>query len=95
MSEKLYRSADDQMLTGVCAGLGNYFDLDPTIVRLVFVITAFASSFVPAIAVYFILALVMPLDPTTQPPAASAPTEFVDDVVDEVESQQESQATQA
>lgn len=36
MARRLYRSRTDKMLGGVCAGLGEFFDIDPTIVRLVF-----------------------------------------------------------
>ncbi|MEJ6952553.1 PspC domain-containing protein [Natronospora cellulosivora (SeqCode)] len=38
MAKKLYRSVTDRMLGGVCGGLANYFDIDSTIVRLVFVL---------------------------------------------------------
>lgn len=34
MTKKLYRSRTDRKLGGVCAGLGDYFDLDPTLIRL-------------------------------------------------------------
>ena len=37
-SKKLYRSRSDRMLFGVCAGLGDFFGIDPTVVRLVFVL---------------------------------------------------------
>ncbi len=35
--KQLYRSRDDRMIAGVCGGLGEYFDIDPTIIRLIFV----------------------------------------------------------
>jgi phage shock protein PspC (stress-responsive transcriptional regulator) len=35
--KNLYRSVDDRMIAGVCAGIADYFDIDPTLVRLVFV----------------------------------------------------------
>ncbi len=41
--KKLYRSVEDRMVGGVCAGLADYFDIDATIVRLVFVLGFFAS----------------------------------------------------
>ena len=34
MNKKLYRSTKDKVLAGVCGGLGEYFDVDPTLVRL-------------------------------------------------------------
>ena len=42
-NKKLYRSVEDRMVGGVCAGIADYFDTDPTIVRLVFVLGFFAS----------------------------------------------------
>ena len=41
--KKLYRSVDDRMISGVCAGIADYFDVDPTLVRLIFVLGFFAS----------------------------------------------------
>ena len=49
--KKLYRS-NNKMLGGVCAGLGEYFDIDETLVRLIFVGLSFASY--PIITIYFI-----------------------------------------
>ena len=45
-------------LLGVCAGLGDYFDLDPTIVRLAFVLLFFFAG--GGVLLYLILALIMP-----------------------------------
>ena len=41
--KRLYRSVDDRMVGGVCAGLADFLDIDPTIVRLIFVLGFFAS----------------------------------------------------
>lgn len=41
--KKLYRSVEDRMIAGVCAGIADYFDVDPTLVRLIFVLGFFAS----------------------------------------------------
>jgi len=41
--KRLYRSVDDRMVGGVCAGIADFFDIDPTLVRLVFVLGFFAS----------------------------------------------------
>jgi len=62
MSEKrrIYRSRDEQMIAGVCGGLAEWLDLDPSIVRLIFIMMAL--TFGHGILVYLILALVMPLE---------------------------------
>lgn len=60
-NRKLYRSRDDQMIAGVCAGLAEYFDMDPSIMRILFV--ALALSFGHGLLVYLLLLLVMPIEP--------------------------------
>src|SRR3989344_1263467 len=59
--KKLYRSRKDRIIFGVCGGLGEYFDVDPVIVRLAFVLLAFASGI--GIVAYLIFALVTPARP--------------------------------
>ena len=49
----------DKMLAGVCGGIGEYLGLDPTIIRIIFLILVF-SSFGTMVLIYFILALIMP-----------------------------------
>ena len=60
MSEgkRLVRSEQNKVIAGVCAGLGEYFDIDPTIVRLVFIVFALAGG--PGILAYIIMWLIMP-----------------------------------
>ncbi len=59
--KKLYKSRADKKLDGVCAGVAEYFDIDPTLIRLVWVLIAlFAGS---GILLYIIAALVMPRKP--------------------------------
>ncbi|MCC6803501.1 MAG: PspC domain-containing protein [Anaerolineae bacterium] len=58
MTKKLYRSRTDRKLAGVCAGLAEYFDVDPTIVRILFVLLALAGG--PGLIFYIILALLIP-----------------------------------
>jgi phage shock protein C len=58
MNRKLYRSTSNKMLGGVCAGLAEYLDLDPTLVRLFFVILMLASDV--GVWIYLILWIVLP-----------------------------------
>jgi phage shock protein C len=60
MAKRIYRSTKDRMLGGVCGGLGEYFDVDPTIVRLVAVVFAFTGAGVLA---YIIAWLIIPDQP--------------------------------
>jgi phage shock protein C len=61
--KRLYRSSRDVMLGGVCGGLAEYFNLDPTIVRLLFVLLAFVTALFPALLLYFILWVIVPRNP--------------------------------
>jgi phage shock protein PspC (stress-responsive transcriptional regulator) len=56
--KKLRRSATDRVLGGVCAGIAEYYGLDPVLVRVAFVLLAFLGG--PGILLYIILLLVIP-----------------------------------
>jgi phage shock protein C len=60
-AKRLYRSKDNRMISGVCAGLAEYVDIDPTIVRLLFVLGAFAG--LATFWVYLVMMLVVPEEP--------------------------------
>ncbi len=67
-TKRLYRSVDERKLAGVCAGIGDYLDLDPTVVRVVFLLGTIITGFFPGILIYFILALIMPEEPLNREP---------------------------
>ena len=62
--KKLYRSDENKMLAGVCGGIAEYFDIDPTLVRLAWIIFCLAGG--SGVLGYIIAALVMPEDPNRQ-----------------------------
>lgn len=62
MKKKLYKSSTDQKISGVCAGVANYFGWDPTIVRVVYALLAVFTSGFPFVVLYIILAFVMDED---------------------------------
>jgi phage shock protein C len=55
----LYRSKSNRMIAGVCAGLGDYLNIDPTIIRLLFVLGFFTFNGA-LLLVYLIMAIVTP-----------------------------------
>ncbi|MBR1757329.1 MAG: PspC domain-containing protein [Lachnospiraceae bacterium] len=57
--KKLYRSSRNKVICGVCGGLGEYLGVDPTIVRLLFVLFGATGT---GMLAYFIAAVIMPLD---------------------------------
>ena len=62
---RLYRCRRDRQLAGVAAGMAEYFDLDPSLVRILWILSAFLGGF--TILIYIILAFVVPLEPVMQP----------------------------
>jgi phage shock protein C len=59
--KRLYRSRDDRKLSGVCGGLGKYFDIDPVIFRIIFVVTIFFG--LAGLIAYIVMTLIVPLEP--------------------------------
>lgn len=60
-TKKLYRSSTDKKLAGVAGGIAEYFNVDPTLVRILFVVFSLAGG--PGLLLYGILWLVMPEAP--------------------------------
>ncbi len=65
--KKLYRSRKQRMIAGVCGGLGEYFGVDPTVMRVLFVV-ATVLGFGSSILIYLILLIVVPEEPLESPP---------------------------
>jgi phage shock protein C len=68
--KRLTRSAKYKMIAGVCGGLAEYFELDPTVVRVAYVLLSIISVAFPGILAYIVLMFVMP--PPDSPPAPAA-----------------------
>jgi phage shock protein PspC (stress-responsive transcriptional regulator) len=60
-TKRLYRSRTQRMIGGVCGGLANYLNADPTLIRLLMVLFALAGG--PGLIAYLILWIVVPLEP--------------------------------
>ena len=61
MEKKLYRNSQNKILAGVCAGLGDYLNIDPTVIRLIWVLIGLTGA--GALA-YLIAALIIPEKPS-------------------------------
>ena len=59
MDKKLCASPDKKLL-GVCGGFGDYFNIDPTIIRIAFVLMAIYTAVIPTLVLYFVFSLIMP-----------------------------------
>lgn len=60
MAKKLYRSRTDRKIWGVCGGLAKYFDVDPTIIRVIFLVSILCGTL--GLWVYIIIAIIVPLE---------------------------------
>ena len=58
---KLYRSSKNKVIGGVCGGLGEFFNIDPTIIRILFILFVFIGG--GTILLYLISLIIVPLDP--------------------------------
>jgi phage shock protein C len=61
--KQLYRSRENSMIGGVCAGLGEYFDIDPTLVRLLFVFGVFLGIPGALVLIYLVMLILVPQEP--------------------------------
>lgn len=57
-NKKLYRSKNNEMIAGVCGGIGEYLNIDPTLIRLIWVIFVVAGG--SGILAYIIAAIIIP-----------------------------------
>jgi phage shock protein C len=60
--KRLYRSETDKVIAGVCGGLSEYFNIDPVIIRILFLLIALPGGI--SILVYFVFWIAMPLKST-------------------------------
>ena len=58
--KRLYRSKTNRIFTGICGGLGEYLDIDPTALRLVWVLVVVFTGIFPGVLAYFIAMFVVP-----------------------------------
>lgn len=62
-TKRLYRSKNDRIISGICGGMGIYFDIDPVIFRILFVLLALSGV---GVLLYIILIFVIPLEGKTE-----------------------------
>ena len=61
MEKKLYKSNQNKMIDGVCGGIAEYFDIDPTVVRLIWALFSLMGG--SGILAYIIAAIIIPRNP--------------------------------
>ncbi len=58
--KKLQLSTSDKKVSGVCGGIGEYFSIDPTLIRLLWVVLTVATGIIPGVIGYVIAAIIIP-----------------------------------
>ena len=58
--KKLYRSKSNKIIAGIIGGLGEYFDIDPSVLRLLWLVVLVFTGFIPGIIVYLAGMLIVP-----------------------------------
>ena len=62
-AKRLYRSEENKIVAGILGGLGEYFNVDPAILRLLWVVITVFTGFLPGIITYFLARCVVPKAP--------------------------------
>ena len=75
MHKKLYRSHEHRVLMGLCGGVAKYFDVDPILVRLIYMVATVITGIFPGVLAYLIGIFLVPIEPTLM----RAETIIVDD----------------
>ena len=63
-NKRLYKSKDNKIIAGVMGGLGEYFDIDPVLFRVLYMAFSVFTGIIPGIIAYFLMAIVMPVRPS-------------------------------
>lgn len=58
--KRLYRSETNKIIGGVLGGIGEYFDIDPVIVRLLYIIGVLLTAIIPGVIVYILALFIIP-----------------------------------
>ncbi len=66
MQKRLFRSTRDVMISGVCGGIAEFFNIDPSIVRILWVVLSFASGGFLGLIAYIACAILLPKDTDIQ-----------------------------
>ena len=61
VKKNLYRSKKNKILAGIFGGLGEYFDIDPTLLRLAWLLVFVFTGFFPGLLAYLVAVIIVPL----------------------------------
>ena len=58
--KRLYRSGENRVIAGVCGGLGEYFEADPLIIRIIWLLATIFTAFIPGVIAYLVCWILIP-----------------------------------
>lgn len=65
--KKLTRSTTDRWIAGVCGGIGDYLEIDPNVIRVIWIIFTVPTGFFPGIIIYILLWILLPEEGQARP----------------------------
>ncbi len=83
--KKLYRSRKNKVLGGVCGGLGDYFDIDPVLIRIIFAVALIFHGF--GVLAYIIMWIIVPEEPFIFPGTSGESDSFNENIKPETDPQ--------
>jgi len=66
MMRKMYKSEDNKIVSGVIGGVGEFFDIDPTVLRLLYLLITIFTGLIPGIVAYILAVIIMPKEPLAE-----------------------------
>ena len=60
VSKRLYRSKKNKVFAGICGGVGEYFNIDPALIRLIWILVVIFTGFFPGVLAYIIAIFIIP-----------------------------------
>lgn len=79
MTKRLYRSKTDKVLAGVCGGVGEYFEVDPVLIRLLYLLATVFTGVVPGVVCYILAVAIIPEGTVITPSTPVEPNTSADD----------------
>ncbi|WP_067073567.1 PspC domain-containing protein [Methanoculleus horonobensis] len=60
MAKKLTRSTSDRWIAGICGGIGEYLEIDPNVIRMIWVVLSVLTTVFPGVIIYILLWIILP-----------------------------------
>ncbi|MCC7555984.1 MAG: PspC domain-containing protein [Methanoculleus marisnigri] len=72
MAKKLTRSTSDRWIAGICGGIGEYLEIDPNVIRMIWVVLSVLTTVFPGVLIYILLWIILPEQGQVRPVEATA-----------------------